>query len=133
METILTDIDQASVNLILANSGFIGVMQGPVKDTERRPDQQVEQIKKNFLNFGVKMQSPDFILPLRISYNRQRQLGSLENIRNGLINLIKTCRAFELPGYGFLTRHEAVCFVNYHTQRHIYQLRNIYHHLVLKN
>lgn len=169
METILTDIDQTFVNLhqlilsfdetqlndipfagswtagqvaqhlILANSGFIEIMQGPVKDTERRPDQQIEQIKKDFLNFGLKMESPEFILPLPMSYNKHRQLGTLENIRSELLNLIrtndlsKTCLTFELPVYGFLTRLEAVYFVNYHTQRHTHQLKNIYHHLTLKN
>ncbi|QNK63134.1 DinB family protein [Pedobacter sp. PAMC26386] len=126
---------QVLQHLILANSGFIEVMQGPVKETERKPDQQVALIRKDFLNFDSKMESPDFILPLPISYSKQRQIGTLENIKSGLLHLVdtaeldKTCLAFELPGYGFLTRFEAVYFVNYHTQRHSHQLKNIYQYL----
>lgn len=126
---------QVAQHLILANTGFIEVMQGPVKDADREPDQQVGQIRADFLNFETKMKSPDFILPLPIDYSKQRQLGTLENIKSSLMNLIETmeldkiCLTFELPGYGFLTRFEAIYFVNYHSQRHTYQLNNIYHHL----
>lgn len=126
---------QVVQHLILANTGFIEVMQGPVKDAGREPDQLVAQIRADFLNFDTKMKSPDFILPLPIDYSKQRQLGTLENIKSSLINLIQTmeldkiCLTFELPGYGFLTRIEAIYFVNYHSQRHTHQLNNIYHHL----
>lgn len=126
---------QVAQHLILANTGFIEVMQGPVKDADREPDQLVAQIRADFLNFGTKMKSPDFILPLPISYSKQRQLGTLENIKSSLINLIQTmeldklCLTFELPGYGFLTRTEAIYFVNYHSQRHTHQLNNIYEYL----
>ncbi|MBB5623276.1 hypothetical protein HDE69_004360 [Pedobacter cryoconitis] len=126
---------QVVQHLILANTGFIEVMQGPVKDADREPDQLVAQIRADFLNFDTKMKSPDFILPLPISYSKQRQLGTLENIKSSLINLIQTmeldkiCLTFELPGYGFLTRIEAIYFVNYHSQRHTHQLNNIYQYL----
>jgi len=123
-------------HLILANSGFMEVMQGPVKEPEREPDQLAGKIRKDFLNFEVKMESPEFILPLAISYSKSRQLGTLENIKSKLQHLISTmeldrvCLTFELPGYGFLTRFEAVYFVNYHTQRHTHQLKNSYAHLL---
>lgn len=126
---------QVAQHLILANTGFIEVMQGPVKETNREPDQLVAQIRADFLNFDTKMKAPDFILPLPISYSKQRQLGTLENIRTSIINLIETmeldkiCLTYELPGYGFLTRIEAIYFVNYHSQRHTHQLNNIFHHL----
>jgi hypothetical protein len=126
---------QVVQHLILSNSGFIEVMQGPVKEAERKPDQLVETIKKDFLNFDIKMKSPEFVLPLPISYSKPRQLGTLENIKSSLLHLVETmeldklCLTFELPGYGFLTRVEAVYFVNYHTQRHTHQLKNIYKHL----
>ncbi|MGY0037967.1 DinB family protein [Pedobacter sp. NJ-S-72] len=126
---------QVVQHLIISNSGFIEVMQGPVKEAERKPDQLVAEIRKDFLNFDIKMESPEFVLPLPISYSKSRQLGTLENIKSSLLHLIETmeldklCLTFELPGYGFLTRVEAVYFVNYHTQRHTHQLNNIYQHL----
>jgi hypothetical protein len=40
-------------------------------------------------------------------------------------DLTKTCLAFELPVYGFLTGLELLSSVNSHTQRHNLQLRRI--------
>jgi hypothetical protein len=58
-------------------------------------------------------------------------MNSLEEIKATIdhaiqtLELSRTCLAFEIPVYGFLTRTEAIYFVIYHTQRHIQQLKNI--------
>ena len=77
------------------------------------------------------MESPDFVMPPKNSYKKEKLLRSLEDIRNSIRNAIltldltKTCISFEIPGSGFLTRIEAIVFVIYHTKRHIEQLKNI--------
>jgi hypothetical protein len=84
------------------------------------------------------MKSPDFVVPPDTSYNKEELLHSLEDIKAKIkqaietLDLTKTCLAFELPVYGFLTRLEAVYFILYHTQRHIHQLKNI-HQKVINN
>ena len=122
---------QLAKHMIMSNSGFAEILYGPVKETEREPDEMIEKIKADFLNFNIKMKSPDFVVPPMGIYKKEELLSSLENIKEKInqaietLDLTKTCLAFELPVYGFLTRLEAIHFVLYHTQRHIHQLKNI--------
>ncbi|MGQ7855318.1 DinB family protein [Pedobacter sp. WC2501] len=123
---------QLAEHLVLSNSGFLQVINGPVRETDKPADFMVAQIKKDFLNFDVKYDSPKEISPENRAYNPSELLENLGQVRMGIsaaagnLDLTKTCSAYELPGYGFLTRLEAVYFVIYHTQRHIHQLKNIY-------
>jgi hypothetical protein len=122
---------QVTRHLNLSNSGFLEILHGPDKETDRPADQKVEQVKADFLDFTTKMQSPDFILPKAVIYDKAVLLNALEDIKAkfavviSTLDLSKICMAFELPGYGHFTRLEAVYFVIYHSQRHSHQLRNI--------
>ncbi|MBC7827664.1 MAG: DinB family protein [Chitinophagaceae bacterium] len=122
---------QLAQHMILSNSGFAEMINGPVKETKRNPDELVERIKSDFLDFTTKMKSPDPIVPAMAQYNKEDLLNSSKNIRENVHtaiqteDLTKTCVMFELPGYGFLTRLEAAHFILYHTQRHIHQLKKI--------
>ena len=151
LENLLSDFDAQQVNevpfqgswtagqlanhLIMANSGFVDVINGPTAETNKPADIMVERIKSDFLNFNIKMESPEFIRPEDKVYQQAELLDKLKSIRNQVstsvakLDLTKTCTAFELPVYGFLTRLEAVYFVIYHTQRHTRQLKNIYNKL----
>ncbi|SHL94086.1 DinB family protein [Mucilaginibacter sp. OK098] len=127
---------QLAQHMIKANSGFADILRGPVKDTERKPDEVIPKIKNDFLNFDIKMTTPDFIKPEAKSYDKNELLSDLKNIREKVNNatetldLTKTCMAFELPVYGYLTRQEAISFIICHTQRHTHQLKNIYQKLI---
>lgn len=122
---------QVAQHIILANSGFADVLNGPVKNTDGAADQQLDQIRTIFLDFDTKLQSPDFVLPVLKDYHKDKQLAALEKIKLEVskavdeLDLNQTCLAFELPVLGHLTRLEAVYFLIYHTQRHAYQLNNI--------
>lgn len=123
---------QVAQHLVLSNSGFAQLLKGPTKETERAPDELVATIKESFLNFDIKMESPDFVRPAIKDYDKESLLNSLEDIRSSIINglqtadLSKTCVAFELPVLGLVTRLEAINFVIVHTKRHIHQLKKIY-------
>ena len=123
-------------HMIMSNSGFAEMLNGPTDHTERAPDEKVEQIKGDFLDFNTKMKSPDSLVPPKKEYGKQDLLDSLEKIKTSLkvaissLDLSQLCKSFELPGYGFLTRLEAICFVIFHTQRHIHQLKKIKESLV---
>jgi hypothetical protein len=122
---------QLARHVIKSNSGFLKLLNGPVKETKRKYDEMAENIKISFSDFNVKMKSPDFILPEIVDYKKEDLLNSLKEINNGLIqsvkssDMTKTCIVFELPVLGNVTRFEAVYFVIYHTRRHIHQLKNI--------
>jgi len=127
---------QVAQHMVMANSGFADIMNGPVKETERAADEMEPKIKGDFLNFDIKMTTPDFIRPEARDYDKEELISALKNIREMVNNaaitldMTKTCTAFELPVYGYLTRLEAVSFIAYHTQRHTHQLKNIYNNII---
>jgi hypothetical protein len=107
--------------------------------TERPADEKVETLKAMFLNRDVKMKSPDFILPSEKSISPELLIKDLTTKTNSIIQFLKTedlslaCPAINFPGFGHLTRMEWLCFISYHTERHLYQLRNIYNIITTKN
>ena len=123
-------------HIIKFTSGFIQLMNGPLKKEKRRPDEKVDMIKNDFLNYKVKMRSPQFVEPDKQEYKKDEVLKSLKKIYKRLVqaadsieltpdenNESKILAAFELPVYGYMTKLEAICFVIYHTQRHIRQIK----------
>ncbi len=122
---------QVARHLVMSHTGFAELLNGPLKETEREPDDLVATIKRDFSDFNIKMESPDFVRPENTTYQKEDLLHSFEDIRASTdkaiqtLDLSKTCAAFELPVYGFLTRLEAIWFVICHTQRHISQLKDI--------
>jgi hypothetical protein len=87
-------------------------------------------LKAIFLNFETKLQAPDIILPGRGTYQKDILLARLEH---SIHSIQRTARDKEVtetvthPILGPGTRLEMLYFVWYHTQRHIYQLKNIRH------
>lgn len=127
---------QVGEHMIMSNSGFVEMINGPATPTERAPDAFAAQIRDDFSNYHIKMKSPDFVLPALTSYNKEYLLHSLDYIKSDLkrsistLDLSMTCTSFPIPGLGFLTRLEAVVFVIYHTRRHVHQLTNIQLHVL---
>lgn len=106
-------------------------LQHPVKAADRKPDTFIEPIKKDFLNFTNKFNSPAFIVPEKKNYNKEVLLAQISQSREQIMEAIKTLdllegTSFVLPGCGELTRLELIYFMVFHTQRHIHQLKNIY-------
>lgn len=128
---------QLAAHMIKANSGFVSVLYGPVRDTERKPDELIERIRSNFSDHSIQMKSPDFILPELKDYDRDESVQVLTKIKADVIqavdilDLTKTCMAFELPVYGYVTRLEAINFILYHTRRHVKQLQRMLQKLEL--
>ncbi len=71
---------QLAQHVIMSDSGFIEMINGPVKDSEREPDQMKAAIERDFLDFNTKMKSPDFVVPPDIYYKKEDLLRSFEDI-----------------------------------------------------
>lgn len=101
-------------------------------ETDRLYFEKDELTRSAFLNFDIKMESPEFLRPEAREYNRDEQLKSIESIRNHQMESIRDkdlfaiCLDFELPVWGTLTRYEWLKFIDYHTTRHIHQLKKIH-------
>lgn len=81
------------------------------------------------------MDSPDFLKPKIIDYNKNSLSLSLLKIESDLLDsadkydLTLKCLDFELPDSGKFTIYEWISFALIHTQRHIHQLNTILSHL----
>ncbi len=126
---------QVVQHLKLANGNFVHVLNGEVAVTERPIDEKVPMLKSIFLNFQSKLNSPDFIKPQLVDYDRDQMYSDISKIKEDIgkaipaLDLSKTCLSFQLPNMGHLTRLEAIYFVIYHTERHVQQLKNIHQYL----
>ena len=103
-------------------------MLAEVKTPERNFTEKVPHLKKTFLDFTQKFDSPDFIVPEDENYHKQTAVEELiaafekfkENANktdlNGLVE--------GLP-FGSTTKIELLHFVLYHTERHLNQMQRI--------
>jgi hypothetical protein len=115
----------------LIKASVVTSLYGPVKPTGRAPDQYVQPLRQQFLDFTTQMDSPEFILPANGMYNRETLLEGLESIgeqiRAAIPTLDLTATCLGVPReLGELTRWELIHFHLFHTQRHIHQLKRIY-------
>ncbi len=123
-------------HVIKSASGLPQVCSGPVTPAGRPEDEKVAAIKKLFLDFSIKFDAPDFIVPGNGPHNKTELCATLENIEREINqiassqDLSQECLSFELPGFGRLTRYELLNFVLIHAQRHTRQLENIARHLI---
>src|SRR5690606_3413984 len=100
--------------------------------TVRDPEAYVAPLSEQFLNFEIRMQSPDFILPTEEPIAKDQLMSGLNartetilDFANSDDDMTLTCLDFELPNLGTLTRIEWLNFVLVHTLRHNHQLANI--------
>ncbi|MCD0468844.1 DinB family protein [Flavobacterium sp. JAS] len=123
---------QTAQHLILACSGYPKLFSGRTQETDRKYDEKVKDIKALFLNFDIKMDSPDFLKPAAIDYNKDSLSSTFHHIESDLLHaaetmdLTLTCLDFELPGFGKFTIFEWISFALIHIQRHTKQLNNIF-------
>jgi hypothetical protein len=81
---------QVAQHVILSAGSFVQLLNGPVKDTARAPEQNVANLRAAFLNFNIKMQSPDFIIPPDEIYRKQELVNTLGDIKTDFLKAIDT-------------------------------------------
>jgi len=122
---------QVAEHILKSETGLSKLLTDKTGPTERRPDEKNDVIETAFLDFSIKMKSPDFIVPSNGPHNKDVLLQSFSSHRHELIELVNgldlspTCYGFSLPGMGEFTRLEWLCFIICHSTRHIRQLNNI--------
>jgi len=110
--------------------GVVDVFESNLKNTIRKPDQKVWEIKNTFLDFTIKMESPGHILPQKRPLQKKALIEGLEGRISKFLtyedqDLNVECMDFIIPEYGAFTRLEWMWFTIFHTHRHIYQLEKI--------
>jgi hypothetical protein len=123
---------QTAQHIILACSGYPELFAGKTEKTTRKPDEKVKDIEALFLNYNIKMDSPDFLKPEIKDYHKNSLTLSLLKIESELLeasenyDLSLTCLEFQLPGFEKFTIYEWINFALIHAQRHTKQLNDIF-------
>lgn len=121
-------IAQVATHVTKSNNAIIQGLQMDGKLCNRNPEDGVPNIKKMFLDFEAKYNSPDFIIPEKKAYKKEAVVDQLVTSIDKLKQLRSDTNLTEiisLPIFGEVTKLEILYFVLYHTQRHVHQLKNI--------
>tara|TARA_R110000796_G_scaffold252637_1_gene389569 strand:- start:11172 stop:11669 length:498 start_codon:yes stop_codon:yes gene_type:complete len=116
---------------LLKSYGAVEVLNGSTEKTDRPADEKVAEVKSLFLDFSIKMNSPEEILPSEKPLNKESIINGLQekieafNLVIENKDLTETCTDYAIPEYGPFTRLEWIHFSIVHTQRHVHQLRKI--------
>lgn len=114
---------------IIKSNGSIGqALSLPGEKTMRTPDQRVPELKEIFLDFTVKFQAAPFITPTREVYEKERLIADLKRSTSRLKQASREADlddAIHHPAFGGITKLELLYFVQFHTQRHVRQVKNI--------
>ncbi len=120
---------QVAEHVTRSNKGIARALDMEGKTADRDPAARVQELKETFLNFDVKFQSPEFILPTQDYYEKEALLQDLKKSIRHLQetgNKVNLYDEITLPPFGEITKLELLHFVLYHTQRHIHQVKNIF-------
>lgn len=122
---------QVAEHLFKSESNIPKVLTGNSKETERDPFEKAGVIRTAFLDYTIKLQSPEFILPSNDSTDKEFFINRFEGTRKELRNLIetkdlyRTFTDFPFPQIGEFTGWEWICFAVCHSMRHIRQMKII--------
>lgn len=142
--TLISSLDETEMNIIpfkdswtvaqlashitKSNNGMAKALEIEGVPANRNPAQEAERLKKMFLDFTVKYNSPDFILPAEKTYQKQQVLHDLQESITKLSEMrarTNLADMINVPIFRETTKLELLYFVLYHTQRHVHQLKNI--------
>ena len=127
---------QVGRHVLKSASGVSAALTGPAKKADRDPGQHLKMLGDIFLNFDIKMKSPDFVLPDDEPRDKIVLIQSLRETFDKIVRVADSedvdmiCTTFEMPNLGSLSKKEFIWFIIVHTQRHIHQLKNILNHLI---
>jgi hypothetical protein len=119
---------QLVTHVTKSNISIAQALDMEAKKVERNADERAHELKEIFLDFTIKFQSPDFIVPAEGPYEKEAVVAKLNRSMERLKDQRMKADLFEilsLPAFGEITKLELLYFVLYHTQRHIHQLKNI--------
>lgn len=117
---------------LLKSYGLVEALKtGPVRQTERLPVNEIEQVKKIFLDFNAKYKSAEALMPTNEPIEKEKLLSGLQKRISQIKevmhtkDLTETCIGIPFKGIGELTRIEWLHVILFHTQRHIHQMKSI--------
>jgi len=125
-------VAQLASHVTKSIKGIAQALEMPGQQSVRSADERVQELKKMFLDFNIKFQSPEFILPTITIHSKKEVIKKVEEA----VEQLKAMRSkadltevINLPAFGEITKFELLNFVVFHTQRHIHQLKTMLNYL----
>jgi DinB superfamily len=121
-------IAQVADHIRLSNNSVAKALALKGTPVDRNPAERVDELRKMFLDFQTKYQSPDFIVPTRDIYDPELLLKDLQASIRRIRERMYEDDLDELinhPAFGDISKFEILHFVLYHTQRHLRQIKEI--------
>ena len=111
----------------IGKANHSGFLSAPGEKAIRDIGELIPMLEREFLNFDIKMSSPDFLVPANREYSKQETLDLIqtvfqslaENLQDSDLTLI-----LDTP-IGRVTKWELVNFIVFHSKRHLHQLEKI--------
>jgi len=111
-----------------STNGMAHVMAVPATPAHRDPGIRIAELKETFLDFSIKMESPESIVPDKGPYEIESTIADLAHAFQAFKENVNAADLEELVEglpLGPITKLELLYFVQYHTQRHLHQLEKI--------
>jgi hypothetical protein len=112
-------------------SGVVQTLQAKGIASDRPLDAYAKNLEDVFLNFEVKYDAPDFVVPAEPPHDKERLLSKAHRVFTELEKLIREVdlsliyEEFSLPGTPPMTRYEWVVFAWSHSERHRVQMERL--------
>ena len=119
---------QLAAHVTKSNTSIAQALKMEAKPSERDPGERIHELKEMFLDFTIKFQTPDFILPTQDTYEKETLIAKLKRSNELLkeaADKVNLSGILSLPAFGEITKLELLHFVLYHTQRHLHQMKRI--------
>jgi DNA-binding phage protein len=119
---------QVMEHINLSTASIIKALKMQAAPANRHIAERKNDLESTFMNFGVKLHAPAFIVPdctwyekpaLLHHFNYQFKILRELAVETDLSGLIKH------DIFGDITKLELLYFVSFHTQRHLHQVKNI--------
>lgn len=123
-------VGKTAEHILLSTNGIDKLFKENIQKTNGDFDGKIPALRSLFLDFSIKMDAPDEILPKKEKHEKKDILENNEAIKNEIVlaatnlDLSVTCLKYEFPGFGYMTRLEWIYFFLFHTQRHTFQIQN---------
>jgi hypothetical protein len=122
---------QVGEHLYKSEVGIDQLFTAPAEKANRQPDERAAELKKILLDYTIKMDAPEFLIPEEKDYNKDSLLQALREAKATAMEAIANAELDTIAplqdGHPLLgsTKLEIVHFMVYHAQRHNHQLTKI--------
>src|SRR4051812_43572585 len=104
---------QLTEHVVKSNTGIAKALNIEGSFAERDPGEREQELKEMFLDFTIKFQSPEFILPTKNSYSREAVIADMKRSVERLKEESKKTNLSEAinhPAFGEITKLELLHF-----------------------